>query len=130
MMPISQHYEIRMIDIQGLRNIYIPLFMNILQKWKQNYIPWFEELEDAFDWIIKEYLHQSFKCKIIGHYKSDLGDYLLNELGSFQFDFSNVINEINYTTNCRRLKHIKVIVVGGTLIVALLPIKDDLRPTL
>lgn len=115
-----QHYQIRMLDIQGIRNVYIPLIEREIEKWNHGHIPWTEDIEHATDWVIKEVFQLTFQCPVIDHYKSDYGQYLFDQLSSIVFDMSPLLDEIKHAIRGKPLKHLKIMVVGSLLFVAIL----------
>lgn len=124
MIPLTSDYEIRMLDIQSFINVYTPLILEEYHKCMISFVPWTEDIESAFEWMISESIQNEFNCRVINHFKSDLGLYILDHITSFSIDFKALVSQIRYSTGSYKPKHIKTMVVGSILIVALLRKED------
>ena len=115
---ILSDHELRMIDVRQFYNVYIPKIDQEFAKHHQRYIPWAEELESAFKWMICECLSKTFQCKITGHGHSDLGQFMMDTFADFEFHFAAAINQFRFSLP-RKPRTLQCMVLGYVLVVAI-----------
>jgi hypothetical protein len=122
--PKTSEYQIRFVELHGLRSIYMPQIYERLHTWSKTMRPWIEDIEDAFEWMVEEAIHKLYRCKVISHFHSDFGEFLYDHLPDFNNNVANVMEfmkiESNDPIHIGEIKHIKVSVLGNIAIVGIL----------
>ncbi len=120
MQDLTPFYEIRMFDIQAIRNVFMSQLNHRVQEWNRTHIPWQETNEACFTWMIKECIERYLRSPVVDHYHCDFGKYMLAELKGFEFNFLPIIEQAQYRERGVTPQHAQVMVLGSVLIIGTL----------
>ncbi len=116
----SSSYDIRLLELQSFRNIYVRLIHKEIALWNKTHIPWIEDTEGALEWLVKECASRLMQCRIHQHYQNDLGRYLFDLFPDILLDMQNPLSPLIEIQKRRSVRHMKIMVVGNILVAAML----------
>ena len=117
MLPVISDYEIRMVDIQGLRNVYLPEIVTELGKLNYQYVPWSDEIDFIFEWMIGESLGKYFFCKIHRHEHDDLAKTIYQTFKDFPYELFPYLDAFNLGKRKECVRHVKFVVAGSLMLI-------------
>lgn len=116
----TSRYELRIIEIQNIRNQYLFYLKEEIDKLKISKFIVSNEYDYTFDWVLEEALMEILSCKVDRHYACDLSKCLYFNAGFVIDMITEAIRPTDLLYRKDKIDHIKVMTVGHTLIIAVL----------
>jgi len=120
MLTATSDYEVRLIELQYLRNQYVPLINNFLLEWNKSHVAWPEDIETAFEWMVREGFSRILRCPVISHFHSDIGKFLYTQFPDIEHYIGLLVEQLRLEKRPRSLRHLKMMTVGNILVVGML----------
>lgn len=120
--PTSGHYEVRMLDIYGLRDKYLEKAQEyVVSRRLSPKLLYWEEAAYVADWVIVEAIGNVLGKHVVNHLPLDSAKTLYQIVRSeLENDVFYALQSTGLQTRKEQLVHLKVLVLSNLLIVAAL----------